>query len=252
MSTALGSPLRVMTVGSPRKCAASTLRLSSFRNSAAPMYVMSVMPTSYALDTLYNMYMKTCSKCGQIKPLDEFYKDRSTHDGYWRTCKECARGYQRQRRADPEVAERGREVNRQYHKAKREQITRRKREYFQTNPDGAAGRRDTDRRRWQADPQSERAEARRYRAGIRRRVLAHYGEQCACCGRKDRLTIDHVNGDGGQHRAELWGRTNPSSYQMYAWLIKNDFPPGFQTLCQPCNGSKRNGARCRLHGEGAE
>ncbi len=33
---------------------------------------------------------------------------------------------------------------------------------------------------------------------------------------------------------------------MYRWLIRNGFPEGFQTLCMPCNSSKRDGDRCRL------
>jgi len=30
------------------------------------------------------------------------------------------------------------------------------------------------------------------------------------------------------------------------WLVKNGFPEGFQTLCRPCNVSKKRGTRCRL------
>lgn len=33
--------------------------------------------------------MKTCSKCGDDKPLSEYYKDRSTKDGYKASCKTC-------------------------------------------------------------------------------------------------------------------------------------------------------------------
>src|SRR5690349_4708066 len=40
--------------------------------------------------------MKTCSNCGWVKPLDEFYKHPSSKDGLTAACKECKRAYQNQ------------------------------------------------------------------------------------------------------------------------------------------------------------
>ena len=74
-------------------------------------------------------------------------------------------------------------------------------------------------------------------------VFGHYGEACACCGASSGLTIDHANGGGKEHRAEIGG----GSTAMYRWLVRNGFPDGFQTLCRPCNISKSDGARCRLY-----
>lgn len=76
----------------------------------------------------------------------------------------------------------------------------------------------------------------------RKVVLDHYGRVCACCGGEDDLQIDHVNGDGGTHRNRVGGGT-----AIYRYIIKNDFPEGFQTLCGSCNRSKTDGHRCRLH-----
>lgn len=34
---------------------------------------------------------KTCSKCGQLKPVDQFYKDKRHPDGLFSSCKSCHR-----------------------------------------------------------------------------------------------------------------------------------------------------------------
>ena len=70
-------------------------------------------------------------------------------------------------------------------------------------------------------------------------ILDHYSNgtmKCACCGEDDfnALTIDHINNDGAQHRKELKGSTS----SIHTWLIKNNFPEGFQTLCFNCNWGK--------------
>ena len=39
--------------------------------------------------------MKTCSQCGQTKPLDSFYKHKRSRDGRQSACKECKREYNR-------------------------------------------------------------------------------------------------------------------------------------------------------------
>lgn len=67
------------------------------------------------------------------------------------------------------------------------------------------------------------------------KILTHYGLSCAGCGMKDirLLCIDHINGNGVKHRKEI----GQSSF--YLWLIKNNFPEGFQTLCCNCNNLKK-------------
>lgn len=41
---------------------------------------------------------KTCSRCGEVKPLDEFNKDRTARDGRRTCCKPCYSAYGRERR----------------------------------------------------------------------------------------------------------------------------------------------------------
>lgn len=108
-------------------------------------------------------------------------------------------------------------------------------------------------RQRESDLAAYRAGRRRYRtrrnARERDLVFGHYGRACACCGTTERLTIDHVNGDGAEHRAAMRNRGGGHTYH---WLVVNGFPSGFQTLCWPCNNSKARGLRCRINHEESE
>ena len=87
--------------------------------------------------------MKTCRKCGETKPLDEFHRRKSSRDGRQACCKTCRRAQQSEYDARPEVrahrAEyRGRtdvkarmaEYNAEYFAANREAILERQAEYY--------------------------------------------------------------------------------------------------------------------------
>jgi hypothetical protein len=73
-------------------------------------------------------------------------------------------------------------------------------------------------------------------AALREKVLDHYGRKCACCGEKHKafLTTDHVDGKGNLKARD----TIRAGHGLWRWLIKNNFPPGFQTLCYNCNIGK--------------
>lgn len=70
---------------------------------------------------------------------------------------------------------------------------------------------------------------------LKLKVLDGYGGACVCCGDDFiwRLTVDHVDGDGKKHRAEV-GVGAP----FYRWIIKNNFPSNLQVLCFSCNSCK--------------
>ena len=68
-------------------------------------------------------------------------------------------------------------------------------------------------------------------------VLSHYGNgnlACVKCGFNDvrALSIDHINDNGTEHRKKI-------GCNIYLWLITNEFPPGYQTLCMNCQFIKR-------------
>jgi hypothetical protein len=66
--------------------------------------------------------------------------------------------------------------------------------------------------------------------------MQHYGgTKCICCNETEIrfLTIDHINGGGSKHRAEIGhGKT------IYSWLKNNGYPNGYQVLCYNCNCAK--------------
>ncbi len=72
------------------------------------------------------------------------------------------------------------------------------------------------------------------RVTMRRKLLDYYGTICECCGenREEVLCIDHVDGGGREHRRAL-GIQGGTAF--HKWLIDNDFPSGFRTLCHNCN-----------------
>ncbi len=75
-----------------------------------------------------------------------------------------------------------------------------------------------------------------YQQNLKREILTYYGKgkcQCVVCGYNDinALSIDHINGDGAQHRKTV--------KNIYYWVKRNNYPPGLQTLCMNCQWVKR-------------
>ena len=67
-------------------------------------------------------------------------------------------------------------------------------------------------------------------------VLTYYGNgkaACVACGESDLrcLSIDHINSRGGNHRKEI---NRLGGGRFYIWLVHNNYPLGFRTLCMNC------------------
>lgn len=79
---------------------------------------------------------------------------------------------------------------------------------------------------------------RNYRNALRKEVFQHYSPtlSCACCGEThfEFLQIDHIHGDGSNHRKRDKAR------DTILWLKKNNYPEGYQVLCVNCNFAKRD------------
>ena len=91
----------------------------------------------------------------------------------------------------------------------------------------------------------ERVRERRTLRNLRITVLNHYGNnnpKCVCCGENniEFLTIDHIHGKG----REMERRLKESGWILYKWLIKMNYPKGFQILCYNCNCSRGHYGYC--------
>ena len=72
-------------------------------------------------------------------------------------------------------------------------------------------------------------------------VLQHYSEgtmECKTCGdtEYDGLSMDHIAGGGKKHAKEIGG----CGTALTMWLIRNNYPGGFQVLCMNCQWIKRH------------
>lgn len=94
-------------------------------------------------------------------------------------------------------------------------------------------------RRWYAaNKEKHLANVRLAHKKLREEVFSHYGKACSCCREAilDFLCIDHIDGGGNEHRRSVVGGRGGSRF--YAWLKRQGYPAGFQTLCHNCNFSR--------------
>ena len=88
--------------------------------------------------------------------------------------------------------------------------------------------------------------ARNYYHNIRDAAFRAYGgATCACCGETEKmfLSLDHIDGGGNKQRREIADAYGSNNF--YVWLKRQNYPAGFQVLCQNCNvGKFRNGGIC--------
>lgn len=73
---------------------------------------------------LETIIYKQCSKCKEVKPISEFYKDRAQKSGYRPSCKACKRKYQQ--------SDAGKESIRRYYRKHPDKIATYRRKYQKT------------------------------------------------------------------------------------------------------------------------
>lgn len=153
--------------------------------------------------------MPICIWCKKDKDIGNFGRNISWKNGRNRRCKDCER--ERGKKFYWNNIEKCRKMSLRYIAGHREESKRKNKEREDKNKD---------------------------------RVFQYYGGyKCACCGEtiKKFLTIDHINGGGTKHRKIMGG----GGKFNYRWIIKNNFPKGFQVLCMNCNfGKGQNNGIC--------
>lgn len=85
---------------------------------------------------------------------------------------------------------------------------------------------------------------KQYYQRIKDQVFRFYSAgtmSCRCCGIDGLpfLSLDHINGGGSEHR-----KMGLRGYKLYLWIVKNNFPEGFQILCHNCNQAKFSEGEC--------
>lgn len=149
------------------------------------------------------METKVCCQCKQEKSLIEYYPRKRVIDGRRGECKLCsAENQRRYHKERPEV----------YRNIQRESYYKHHKEYL--------------------------SQSRKRKLNLRIKALTHYGNgklACVRCGFDDirALSLDHIVGGGKKHQRE----TKHTS--LTQWVISNNFPEGFQTLCMNCQFIKK-------------
>ncbi len=80
---------------------------------------------------------------------------------------------------------------------------------------------------------------RAYKTRNKKLVFDHYGYICVCCGENNTLflSIDHIDNDAS---ADKWSNGKRiTGWLLYAKIIRDGYPDGYQTLCMNCNWGKR-------------
>ena len=100
-------------------------------------------------------------------------------------------------------------------------------------------------KKWYSNPKNALKVIKRckgYRKRIKIEILNHYGNKCVCCGEShiEFLGIDHIKGNRNKHRKIELGTILATGYEFYLWLKRNNYPEGFQVMCNNCNIAKGN------------
>ena len=203
---------------------------------------------------------KKCSQCGAEKLMTkEFFYWRGGQSKVTAECKSCISTTRKAYYKDN--APKLRAKKKQYTRDNREKISMKHKAYYKDNKDKILA---IDKKSYETNKDKilakskmyykinrrkillckkayrnsnkDKCEESRKRSAIKKRiqVIAHYSNntnQCYCCGYTGLpfLTIDHINGDGAEHRKKV----RPS--QLYSWLIRNNYPDGFRVACYSCN-----------------
>jgi 5-methylcytosine-specific restriction endonuclease McrA len=187
--------------------------------------------------------LKRCSTCRQIKSVFQFTRRSSASDGLTSQCKDCQNEWRRRYRSVPENVEKERssslawkerhadycrEQAMAWHWEHRAYKLQKKKEWHEAHKESENRKSRKNMHRWvQENPARHLTHCRNYRARKSNAEGAHTSDQwkalktffqaCPCCGKKKRLTLDHII--------------------PLAWDGRNSLD-NLQPLCKKCNSEK--------------
>lgn len=152
---------------------------------------------------------KTCNKCKEEKPLDEFYKDKSVKDGHTRICKRCIK------QRDKDNAEQIKAYRARRYKAESEKQKEYVREWQQNN----AERVQSNGKRWREDNVEKIKESRKeyYQDNIDK-VKAANKQRYEDFPEKGKAASKKWAEDNSERKLEnhrKWHKQNPSKRAAY-------------------------------------
>lgn len=165
--------------------------------------------------------MKLCGACKIEFPLEMFGKHSRNPDGLQYCCRRCKSESDRISRL--KNLDNIKQHKKEYYLENKNHIIEKVNQYISVNRN----------KHNQWTTQSK--------LNLKTKVFNHYCNneiKCENCEQLELelLTIDHIHGNGNQHRKEVGINTG---YSTYSWLKKNNYPEGFQVLCWNCQYRKR-------------
>lgn len=158
------------------------------------------------------MNTKRCTHCKQYKPLDQFNKNRAMKDGYQNQCRECHRASIK--KWDDNNKQHRKEHDHQWYLDNKEKINARNnarcRERWNNDPAYRARKNEQKLSLYYSNPDFRKRHLERASSHSRKRralklgsntsfteqqwidLCNKYGNRCLCCGKKAKLTRDHV------------------------------------------------------------
>lgn len=186
---------------------------------------------------------KVCCNCKEKKNCSEFYKDKTRKSGLRGDCKKCCEPRIKKRQ---NAAKLKTKMKKQFFLDKNGKECRECKQFkdfsnFSKSKKGLFGYdrlcKICNKKLYEKCRINYRQKNYRYKKKFI--IIAHYSMGEMCCrncrfNNIKALQVDHIKGNGAEHR-----RTFKYSSQLYEWIVKNDFPDGFQILCANCNTVKK-------------
>lgn len=175
--------------------------------------------------------MKVCNKCGEIKALDEFHKNKKSKGGFNTICKTCCKAKDEKRYE--EKRDKILEQKREYYS--RPKVYKRQLEYYKNNREYYAERY----KNWSSNNPEKRKlinERRRNREantestltlGEWEKIKKFFGNSCAYCGISEKESINKFG--------ERLHQEHIVPLSKGGGLTKNNIIPS----CRSCNSSKK-------------